>query len=98
MLLKKNMRTTISLILFLIVSHLLSAQQDLLQKEIAKILKFESPVDFNIVPAILVGIIDGDSTYVCSYGESMSKSRVYDLVCVTKTIVSWLFGNELDYF
>lgn len=96
MLLKKSMRTAISLILFLIVSHLLSAQQDLLQKEIAKILKFESPVDFNIVPGIFVGIIDGDSTYVCSYGESMSKDSVYELGSVTKPIVAWLVGMALD--
>ena len=90
------MRTTISLILFFVVSQSLPAQEDLLQKEIAKILKFESPVDFNIVPGILVGIIDGDSTYVCSYGEAMSKDSVYELGSVTKPVVAWLARQALD--
>jgi CubicO group peptidase (beta-lactamase class C family) len=90
------MRTAISLILFLFVSQSLPAQQDLLQKEIAKILKFESPVDFSIVPGILVGIIDGDSTYVCSYGEAMSKDSLYELGSVTKPIVAWLVEKALD--
>jgi CubicO group peptidase (beta-lactamase class C family) len=90
------MRTAISLIFFFVVSQSLPAQKDLLHKEIVKILKFESPVDFNIVPGILVGVIDGDSTYVCSYGEVMSKDSVYELGSVTKPIVAWLVGKALD--
>lgn len=90
------MRTAIYLILFFTISQALAAQQDILQKEIAKILKFESPVDFNIVPGILVGVIDGDNTYVCSYGDAMSKDSVYELGSVTKPIVAWLVEKALD--
>ena len=90
------MRTAFSFFLFLVVSHPVPAQQELLQKEIAKILKFEAPVDFNIVPGILVGVIDGDSTYVCSYGEKLSRDSVYELGSVTKPVVAWLVGKALD--
>ena len=90
------MRTTISLILFFVVSQSLPAQEDLLQKEIAKILKFESPVDFTVVPGILVGVIDGDSTYVMSYGEKLSRDSIFELGSVSKPIVAWLVGEALD--
>ncbi len=90
------MRTAISLILIFVVSQMLPAQQALLKKEIAKILKFESPVDFNLVPGILVGLIDGDSTYFCTYGQALSKDSVYELGSVTKPIVAWLVEKALD--
>lgn len=64
--------------------------------EIGKILKHESPVDFDLVPGILVGVLFKDTSYICSFGHSMSPDSMYELGGVTQPIVYGLAIHALD--
>ena len=72
------------------------SQVDQLQTEIGKILKYESPVDFQIVPGILVGVHVKDTSYICSFGASMSPDSLYELGAVTQPVTAWLALKALD--
>lgn len=71
------------------------SQAALLKKEIDKILKYEKSIDFNVVPGVIVGIIDGDSTFRFSFGRDISLDGIFELGSVTKPIVAWLANEAL---
>ncbi len=76
--------------------QVLDGQEALLQREIGEIIRYEAGIDFNVLPGVLVGIMDGDSVYLCSYGEMLSPDAVYELGSLTKPIVAWLTDKALD--
>ncbi|HZV68357.1 MAG TPA: serine hydrolase domain-containing protein [Saprospiraceae bacterium] len=73
-----------------------NAQASLLKRQIEKILKYEAPVDFNVVPGILIGVADGDSTYQFTFGNDIHPEGIYELGSVTKPVVAWLVNRALD--
>ncbi|MEP6645663.1 MAG: serine hydrolase domain-containing protein [Saprospiraceae bacterium] len=74
----------------------LHAQVDALKIQIEKILRYDTPVDFNVVPGIAVGVIDLDSIYTLSFGNNIDQNGIYELGSVTKPIVAWLVNKALD--
>jgi CubicO group peptidase (beta-lactamase class C family) len=72
------------------------AQADLLRKEIEKIMRYERSVDFQIVPGVLIGVMDGDSTYRFEFGEKIDPDGVYEMGSVTKPVVAWLVAKALQ--
>lgn len=74
----------------------LDGQAAQLQREIGEIIRYEANIDFSVVPGVLVGVMDGDSVYVCSYGEKLSPDSIYELGSLTKPIVVWLTCMALD--
>ena len=66
-----------------------------LRREIERILKFEKPVNDNIVPGFLVGVIDADSTFRFAFGEQANIHDLYELGSVTKPVVAWLINEAL---
>lgn len=71
------------------------SQAELLKKEIDKIIRYEKSVDFKVVPGVLVGIIDGDSTYRYSFGRPLNMDGIYEIGSITKPIVAWLANEAL---
>jgi CubicO group peptidase (beta-lactamase class C family) len=89
-------RLWILIVLFLASGQPVSSQASQLQREIEKIIRYETFIDFGIVPGLLVGVIDGDSTYVCSFGQTMDKDSIYEIGSITKPIVAWLVDGLTD--
>src|SRR5688500_8754988 len=89
------MRILISVSLWIFSGFLLSvwSQAELLRAEIEKIIKYEHSVDYNVVPGVLVGVIDGDSTFEFVFGRNIDPNGIYELGSLTKPVVAWL-GNE----
>ena len=75
---------------------LLSSQESDLQKEIAKIIRYEVNINFELVPGLLIGVIDEDSTYTFSVGEKQNKHDPYEMGSVTKPVIAWLTNLALD--
>src|SRR6187200_2476538 len=73
-----------------------NAQASLLKKQIEKILKYDAPVDFNVVPGILIGVVDRDSSYQYVFGNDIHPGGIYELGSVTKPVVAWLVNRALD--
>lgn len=69
-----------------------------LRTEIEKIIRFDTELDFKQVPGCIVGIIDGDSTYVFSFGKYNSEKRsrkineddVFETGSITKLYTSYI--------
>ncbi len=57
--------------------------KDKMEKELNKIIYFDADIDFEKVPGMVIGIIQGDSTYVYSYG---SMSMAEDIMLKNNTI------------
>ncbi len=68
----------------------LISQKDQLHGAITRLLRFERPVDFDRVPGILVGVLDGDSTHILSFGTPLPETGVFEMGSVTKPIVAWM--------
>lgn len=47
----------------------ISAQSQQLVQEINKIIQYDSDVSYDLTPGFVVGILDGDSTYLLSFGK-----------------------------
>jgi CubicO group peptidase (beta-lactamase class C family) len=75
---------------------LLHGQSANLQKEIGKIIRNEAQIDFKLVPGVLIGVWDQDSTYTFSIGEKQNKYDSYEMGGVTKPVVAWLAAKALD--
>ena len=75
---------------------LLQGQSGHLQKEIGKIIRNEVPIDFKLVPGVLIGVWDRDSIYTFSIGEKQNKHDIYEMGSVTKPVVAWLVAKALD--
>ncbi len=78
------------------LQHHTNGQQARLEREIGKIIRFDSNIDFSIVPGVLVGVIDGDSTFVSAFGEVLDPDSLYELGSVTKPFTVWLVEKALD--
>lgn len=84
----------ISFVLF--YSPALTGQREQLEREIGKLIRYETRIDFSLVPGILVGVLDGDSMYICSFGQSLSADSAYELGSVTQPVVAWLAMQACD--
>lgn len=77
--------------LILLFAHLTAAQSHLV-KEIEKILKYDTYLERNAFPNILVGIVDHDSTYIVQLttdqAESINEERIMEIGSVTKPVMS----------
>lgn len=82
--------------LFIQYQGTLRGQQSQITMEIAKIIRYEANIDFNTVPGILVGVQDGDSTYICSFGEKINEGDIYEMGSLTKPFIAWLANQALD--
>ena len=71
-------------------------QVDLLRTSIDKILRYEAPVDFNIVPGIAIGVIDVDSIYRLTFGRDIQLDGIYEMGSLTKPVVAWLVNQALE--
>lgn len=74
----------------------LQAQAELLRKEIEKIIRYEQSVDFNVVPGVLVGIMDGDSIFKFSFGRDIAPDGIFEIGSLTKPFVAWLANEALE--
>lgn len=91
--------TAIILSLFILVPFNASHAQgkDKMEKELNKIIAFDAEIDFNKVPGMVIGIIQGDSTYIYGYG-SLSKDKdviprnnsIFELGGITKVFTASL--------
>jgi len=77
-------------------SYGINAQSELLRKEIDKIIRYEQSIDFAVVPGIIVGIIDGDSTFTYTFGRDINLQGIYEMGSVTKPVVAWLANEALE--
>lgn len=91
----KNLKTFPLLIMTLLVPSFAQAQASLLKKEIDKIIRYERPLDYNVVPGVLIGILDGDSTFRFQYGQEIDMHGIYEMGSVTKPVVAWLANEAL---
>lgn len=66
-----------SLALILPFSSTLAQSSEKLQKDLNRVLYFDADLDLEKVPGLMIGIIQGDSTYTFSYG-SLSKTEKLD--------------------
>ena len=71
-------------------------QAENLRKEIEEIIMYEAGIDFSVVPGVMVGVVDGDSTYISSFGEPLDQGGIFELGSVTKPFVAWLTDQALD--
>ena len=86
-----------SVLLFLCGAlQILHGQNDNLKREIEKIIRYEAYIDFNVVPGVMVGVIDGSNTYINSFGEQLDPDSIYELGGLTKPVVAWLVDQALD--
>ena len=81
---------------FCLPAILSSGQQELLRKEIEKIIKYEQSIDFNVVPGVLIGIIDGDSTFTFAFGYNINPGGIYEMGSLTKPFVAWIANETLE--
>jgi CubicO group peptidase (beta-lactamase class C family) len=75
---------------------MVQSQEALVQREIGKIIRYEASINFDLVPGILIGVMDGDSTYTFSVGQKQNKYQPYEMGSVTKPVIAWLAGKALD--
>lgn len=72
------------------------AQRALLDREIRELIRHEAPVDLQLNPSVVVGVIDGDSTYVLVYGEPVDTAGLFELGSMTKPVTAWLAERLVD--
>src|SRR3989337_1259228 len=87
--------TVLASMLFFLVPARLIPQSDLLRKEIEKIIKYENTIDYNVVPGVLIGIIDGDHPFQFKFGKDINPDGIFELGSLTKPFVSWLANKAL---
>ncbi len=92
---------TIVLLLFTHASGL--TQQDHLRKQIERLIQYETTIDYRITPGFIVGILDGDSTYIRSFGqkdfnsnESIRVNNVFEIGGISKVLTTILTLQLLD--
>ena len=92
----KPILNTFLLLLLCSTMDLLHGQNNNLKKEIGKIIRYESNIDFSRVPGVMVGVLDGSNKFINSYGEQLDPDSIYELGGVTMPIVAWLVHQALD--
>ena len=87
----------ISLVLLLSACTSLGAQSEQLVQEINKIIQYDSDVSYYLTPGFVVGILDGDSSYLLSFGkmagtknEPLPVDAVFETGSVSKAFTSLL--------
>lgn len=75
------------------------AQHDHLQKEIKKIIRNDTQIDFDKTPGYIIGIIDGDSTYIVTFGhknkikkDTLSPQDLFQIGSVSKLYTASLIA------
>lgn len=78
----------------------LSGQEGHLKKEIKKIISYETDIDWDVIPGMIIGIIDGDSTFVISIGNKAFNKKdtlviddKFEVGSLTKIFTSSLILN-----
>lgn len=82
----------------------ISQTQANLRSEIDKIVRFDTEISYELTPGFIIGIIDNDSTYILSFGKSLSSASksltsedVFEIASLTKTFtVSLIYALEKD--
>lgn len=94
-----SLKSSLFLVFITICQYNLIAQEkDWLQVEIEKIIRFDSELDYRQVPGFIVGVIDGDSTYIYSFGKyktekksrQITKEDIFEIGSITKLYTSFL--------
>lgn len=105
--LKKLLLKNKSLILLLFISIStitnLEAQRDKVKKQIDKILRFDLNIDYQTTPAFVIGLIDKDSIYTYTYGDSIfiekypqDQHSIYEIGSITKAFTASLVSLLSD--
>ncbi len=88
---------TIYILYFFIQTLHLIGQKNVLEKEIEKIITYDSDISYALTPGFIVGVVDGDSTYFISYGShknkwsrQINKDDVFEVGSISKTISATL--------
>ena len=91
------------LFILLICSFKADAQYDDIRKEINTLIKYETSIDFKSTPGFIVGMIDGDSSYILSFGcrsledkSSILKNDVFELGGVTKIYTAMIVTSMVN--
>lgn len=72
------------------------SQNTSLDKAIHQTIRYETSLDTTLVPGVLIGIWDGENTYVTRYGKYLSEDSFFELGSVSKPIMNWLYRNYLQ--
>jgi len=94
---------TLSLIFLLSYDVLIAQNSDRIEKDLKKIIYYDADIDFEKVPGLVIGIIQGDSTYTYSFG-SLSKAEnliptqnsIFELGGITKVFTASLVEILVD--
>ncbi|MEP7322602.1 MAG: serine hydrolase domain-containing protein [Saprospiraceae bacterium] len=95
------------LVLFLMIMLLINvhgrSQHDEIRKEIDKLIRYETNIDFANTPGFIVGMIDGDSTYIFPYGSrSLEENKpileddIFEIGGVTKLFTALLVESLIS--
>lgn len=77
-----------------------SAYESTLKYEINKLIKYESPVDYEKTPGFIVALIDQDSSYYISFGthvnseQEIDRHDIFELGSVTKGIMAEILLSQ----
>lgn len=87
----------LSLLFSIFLPVFLLGQTSRLESEINKIITFDSDISYELTPGFIVGVIDGDSSYVVSFGKhkmpfqgKISQNDVFEIGSITKTMTATL--------
>jgi len=93
----KNNKLILLLIIALATTINLEAQRDKVKKQIDKILRFDLNIDYQTTPAFVVGLIDKDSIYTYTYGDSIfikkypqDQHSIFEVGSITKAFTASL--------
>ncbi|MFZ1703773.1 MAG: serine hydrolase domain-containing protein [Saprospiraceae bacterium] len=78
-----------------------SQESEWLSVEIEKIIRFDTEINFKKVPGFVVGIIDGDSTYILPYGHRKDSKKsgkltgddIFEVGSITKVFTAYIINK-----
>lgn len=80
-----------------------TSQHDEIRKEIDKLIRYETIIDFANTPGFIIGMIDGDSTYIFPYGSRsleentpIREDDIFELGGVTKLYTALLVESLIS--
>ncbi len=84
--------------LFILALQAAHAQShDQIKKEIEKIIKYDTEISFNNIPGFIIGIVDGDSTFIIPFGSQkkdsqgiISDTAIFEIGGLTKVFTAHL--------